>query len=205
MKFLSKKENPYLSDPDVQLMLEFKAGDQTALEALMRKYYPRILNFIYRFLGNRQVAEDLTQEVFLKVYKSAFKYTPRSQFQTWLYTIAKNTALNELRRKRGLFVSTDQTFNSDGNELTKEIADFETAPDKDLMHKEKAAMIRQAIDDLPEKQRMAVILRRFEDFSYAEIAATLKVSDKAVKSLLSRAKLNLKHKLASKIDSNQVR
>jgi RNA polymerase sigma-70 factor (ECF subfamily) len=202
MKFLSKKENPYLSDPDVQLMLQFKAGDQTALEALMRKYYPRILNFIYRFLGNRQVAEDLTQEVFLKVYKSAFKYTPRSQFQTWLYTIAKNTALNELRRKRGLFVSTDQTFNSDGNELTKEIADYETAPDKDLMHKEKAAMIRQAIDDLPEKQRMAVILRRFEDFSYAEIAATLKVSDKAVKSLLSRAKLNLKHNLASKIDWN---
>jgi RNA polymerase sigma-70 factor (ECF subfamily) len=202
MKFLSKKENPYLSDPDVQLMLQFKAGDQAALEALMRKYYPRILNFIYRFLGNRQVAEDLTQEVFLKVYKSAFKYTPRSQFQTWLYTIAKNTALNELRRKRGLFVSTDQTFNSDGNELTKEIADYETAPDKDLMHKEKAAMIRQAIDDLPEKQRMAVILRRFEDFSYAEIAATLKVSDKAVKSLLSRAKLNLKHNLASKIDWN---
>jgi RNA polymerase sigma-70 factor (ECF subfamily) len=202
MKFLSKKENPYLSDPDVQLMLQFKAGDQTALEALMRKYYPRILNFIYRFLGNRQVAEDLTQEVFLKVYKSAFKYTPRSQFQTWLYTIAKNTALNELRRKRGLFVSTDQTFNSDGNELTKEIADYETAPDKDLMHKEKAAIIRQAIDDLPEKQRMAVILRRFEDFSYAEIAATLKVSDKAVKSLLSRAKLNLKHNLASKIDWN---
>jgi RNA polymerase sigma-70 factor (ECF subfamily) len=202
MKFLSKRENPYLSDPDVQLMLQFKAGDQTALEALMRKYYPRILNFIYRFLGNRQVAEDLTQEVFLKVYISAFKYTPRSQFQTWLYTIAKNTALNELRRKRGLFVSTDQTFNSDGNELTKEIADYETAPDKDLMHKEKAAMIRQAIDDLPEKQRMAVILRRFEDFSYAEIAATLKVSDKAVKSLLSRAKLNLKHNLASKIDWN---
>ena len=79
----------------------------------MRKYYPRILNFVYRFLGNRQLAEDLTQDVFMKVYKSARWYRPRSQFQTWLYTIAKNTCLNELRRNQGRMVSLDEPVKSD--------------------------------------------------------------------------------------------
>lgn len=181
-------------------MLALKKGDRSAFEVLMRKYYVRILNFIYRFLGNRQIAEDLTQDVFMKVYKSAFRYRPRSQFQTWLYTIAKNACLNQLRRKRTMLVSLDQTFHAGDNELQKEIADPDANPDRELLQKERAAMIRAAVNALPDNQRMAVILRRYENFSYAQIAATLNVTDKAVKSLLSRAKVNLKNKLANAVD-----
>ena len=136
----------------------------------------------------------------MKVYKSAGRYRPRSQFQTWLYTIAKNGCLNELRRKRNLMVSLDETHESGENELRKEIADPSGDPGKVLFQKEKAALIRAAINDLPENQRIAVILKRYENFSYAQIAETLNVTDKAVKSLLSRAKVNLKNKLTGIID-----
>ena len=82
-------------------MLAVKQGDRNAFDDLMRKYYPRILNFAYRFTGSQQLAEDLTQDIFMKAYRSAARYRPRSKFRTWLYTIAKNTCLNELRRKKG--------------------------------------------------------------------------------------------------------
>lgn len=177
-------------------MLELKKGDRDAFEILMRKYYPRILNFVYRFLGNRQRAEDLTQDVFMKVYKNARRYRPRSKFQTWLYTIAKNSCLNELRRNRGQMVSLDEPIMFDERVLKKEISDPHADPAGELLQKEKKVLIQTAINGLPENQRIAVILRRYESFSYAEIAATLNVTDKAVKSLLSRAKVNLKNKLA---------
>lgn len=181
-------------------MLELKRGDNSAFEALMRKYYPRILNFIYRFVPNRQIAEDLSQDVFMKVYKSAWRYRPQSRFQTWLYTIAKNVCLNELRRKRNLMVSFDETNPSGENEPSGKIADPGSNPGTALLQKEKAALIRTAIADLPENQRIAVILKRYDKFSYAQIAATLNITDKAVKSLLSRAKENLKSKLADIVD-----
>ena len=94
MKFRKRKTASYLADPDVESMLALKKGDRDAFDILMRKYYPHILNFVYRFLGNRQLAEDLTQDIFMKVYKSARRYRPRSKFKTWLYTIAKITCLN---------------------------------------------------------------------------------------------------------------
>jgi RNA polymerase sigma-70 factor (ECF subfamily) len=200
MRFGKQKETSYLADPDVECMLEVKKGDRAAFEILMRKYYPRILNFVYRFLGNRQLSEDLTQEVFMKVYKSARRYRPRSKFQTWLYTIAKNSCLNQQRRNRGLMVSLDEPIRSDERVQTKEISDPHADPAGHFFQKEKIALIQAAISDLPENQRIAVILRRYENFSYAEIAATLNVTDKAVKSLLSRAKVNLRNKLAGIVD-----
>ena len=181
-------------------MLELKRGDRSAFEALMRKYYPRILNFIYRFVSNRQIAEDLSQDVFMKVYKSAWRYRPRSRFQTWLYTIAKNVCLNELRRKSSRMVSLDETHEFGESELRKEIADPGSDPGQDLLQKEKATLIQAAINDLSENQKIAVILKRYENFSYAQIAATLNITDKAVKSLLSRAKANLKNKLEKIVD-----
>lgn len=181
-------------------MLAVKKGDRNAFDDLMRKYYPRILNFAYRLINNRQLAEDLTQDVFMKVYNSARRYRPRSKFQTWLYTIAKNTCLNELRRNRGQVVSLDAPLDANVGELSKELPDPGADPATVFLQKEKENQVRAAIHDLSEKQKMAVILRRYENFSYAEIAATLDVTDKAVKSLLSRAKVNLKNKLAGSID-----
>ena len=183
-------------------MLAVKKGDRNAFDDLMRKYYPRILNFAYRFIGNRQLAEDLAQDVFMKVYRSAARYQPYSKFQTWLYTIAKNTCLNELRSHRSPVISLDEGPHADDSELRKELPNPVADPATDLLEKEREAQVRAAIDDLSEKQKMAVLLKRYEGFTYAEIAATLDVTEKAVKSLLSRAKVNLKNKLVNVIDSD---
>ena len=196
MSFL-KKESPneqFLSDPDVLLMLEFQKGNQAAFEALMRKYYRRVLNFIYRFCANEESAEDLTQEVFIKVYRQADKYTAQSKFQTWLFTIAKNLALNELRRPhyRQKKISIDEG-QDDQPELKMDLpAPKRSRPDYEILQQEKARAVQKAIAALPENQRIAVLLRRYEDFSYEEIAQALNCSVEAVKSILNRAKNNLK-------------
>ena len=200
MRFRKRKEASHLADPDVECMLALKKGDRDAFDILMRKYYPRILNFVYRFLGNQQLSEDLTQDVFMKVYKSARRYRPRSQFQTWLYTIAKNTCLNELRRNRRQMASIDEPVTADERVIKREIPDSRADPAGKFLQKEKKALIQAAINDLPENQRIAVLLRRYEGFSYAEIAATLNATEKAVKSLLSRARVNLNNKLSGIVD-----
>ena len=200
MRFRKKAQNAYIADPDVKRMLAVKKGNRNAFDDLMRKYYPRILNFVYRLIGNRQLAEDLTQDVFMKVFKSAARYRPRAKFQTWLYTIAKNTCLNELRRHREQMVSLDQPGDAHAAELKQALPDPGADPAAEFLQKEKETQVHAAINALSENQRMAVILKRYEDFSYAEIAATLGVTEKAVKSLLSRAKVNLKNKLADIID-----
>jgi RNA polymerase sigma-70 factor (ECF subfamily) len=203
MKIFPQKSKVYLTDPDVQAMLKVQKGSKVAFEELMHKYYPRILNFIYRFVGNKNTAEDLTQEVFLRAYNSARRYKPKSKFQTWLYTIAKNIALNELRRSNRTIYSLDAPSGEGDKQIYNEIEDTEiSSPDEQMLQKEKVASIRSAISNLPENQRIAVILRRYEGFSYAEIAATLNVSDKAVKSLLNRAKENLKNRLAKLVNAD---
>ncbi|VAX35597.1 RNA polymerase sigma factor RpoE [hydrothermal vent metagenome] len=194
--FFSSQSNLYLSDPDVQLMLAFKQGDKAAFEKLMVKYFPRLLNFIYRFIKNRELAEDLTQEVFIKVYHNASAYHPKAKFKTWLYTIARNISLNEIRKNRQKMVSLDETMSSSQGPMQRQVADESVQrPDEEILHKEMAAAVQAAINDLPENQRTAVLLRRYEQFSYEEIAQTMKTSTKAVKSLLSRAKEKLKDSL----------
>jgi len=189
--------NPYLSDPDVLLMLDFQKGNRASFENLMHKHYKRILNFIYRFTGIRETAEDLTQEVFIKVYNSGPTYRPKAKFQTWIFTIAKNISLNELRRFKNKPVSLDGTWETEDGEMAPQVEDTRApSPDQEIIQDEKAVIVKAAIDALPENQRMAVILRRYEDLSYEEIAKTMGCSVKAVKSLLNRAKENLRNKLA---------
>ncbi len=197
------KSSPYLSDPDVCLMLEFQKGNKASFEALMHKYFPRLINFIYRYVGDREAAEDLAQETFIRVYKSGSRYRPQSKFQTWIFTIARNLSLNELRRKKYKTVSLDDSFSSDDGELRRQVEDpRSTAPDEDILRREKASAVKAAIDDLPENQRVAVLLRRYEQFSYEEISQTMGVSVKAVKSLLSRAKEGLRVNLAGWLEEN---
>ena len=189
------------SDPDALLMVEFQQGKTVAFETLMRKYYGRVLNFIYRFVGNRAVAEELTQDVFLRVHQGRRTYQPQAKFQTWIYTIAKNVALNELRSRKGT-VSLDEVIVTKEGEVKRDLADQSAVnPQEELFRRERQALVAQAIASLPENQRMAVILRRYDDFSYEEIAATLGCSVAAVKSLLSRAKENLRDKLADLVEA----
>jgi RNA polymerase sigma-70 factor (ECF subfamily) len=190
------KDNPYLSDPDVRLMLEFQEGNKASFETLLHKYFPRLVNFIYRYLSSREAAEDIAQEVFIRVYKSGASYKPQSKLQTWIFTIARNLSLNELRRNKHRTVSLDATFSSDEGELQRQVQDPNSPnPSDDILRREKADAVKAAINDLPENQRVAVLLRRYEQFSYEEIAQMLNISSKAVKSLLSRAKESLKEKL----------
>lgn len=202
MSDLSEQDqNKYLSDPDVHFMLEFQKGDKASFETLMHKYYGRVLNFVYRFTGRKDVAEDLTQDVFMKVYLNAHTYKPQAKFQTWLFTIARNISLNEIRKASHKTLSLDNTFEDDeGSPLEHQVQDEQAVhPVKKMLEEERAALVLQAIQELPENQRTAVLLRRYEDLSYEEIAKTMRCSVEAVKSLLNRAKESLKVSLAKLI------
>lgn len=189
----------YQDDPDVKLMLAFQRGDSKAFEELMTRNYKRVLNFVYRYLNNRQLAEDITQDVFIKIYQNVKSYKPASKFQTWAFTIARNLSLNELRRHKT--VSMSSTIETDDGDIKHQFADTKAAsPAEALLDEEKSKIILRAIGELPESQRAAVLLRRYEDFSYEEIAQSLNISVQAVKSLLNRAKENLKEKLAALFD-----
>jgi RNA polymerase sigma-70 factor (ECF subfamily) len=177
-------------------MLEFQKGNKASFEALMRKHYRGIFNFIYRFLGNKASAEDLTQEVFIRVYRHGHTYRPDAKFQTWLYTIAKNLSLNELRRSKRKIFSLNAMMTTKDGEVPIQLEDPTVqGPDKIAEKKEQAHLVQQAILDLPDSQRMAVILRRYQGLPYEEIAKTMDCSVQAVKSLLNRAKENLKLRL----------
>jgi len=203
--FFNKKSKSYLEDPDVQLMLDFQSGDKRAFETLMTKYFPRLLNFIYKFVHDKELAEDLTQDVFIKVYKSANKYSPGAKFQTWIYTIAKNVALNELRRHKNKMVSIDENLDSKEGHYQRQIPDQNAVqPDADVLQQERKRIVKAAIEGLPESQRLAVILQRYEGLSYEDIAQSLETSVKAVKSLLNRAKENLKNKLSEHIKNDNL-
>ena len=202
MKLFLKRSTAYRADPDVQLMLAFKQGDDDAFERLMRKHYRSVLNFIARFIGSAEVAEDLTQEVFLRIYRNRPRYTPKARFRTWMFTIARNLSLNEIRRSArsaDVIAQDEPELRSDA--LFPHHDDNPSGPESDLLLRERREMVRRAIANLPENQRGAVLLRRFEDLSYAEIASVLGVSEKAVKSLLSRAKVNLKKHLSDFIEN----
>ena len=185
-------------EEDLKLIEAFIDGNKQAFESLMIKYYKRILNFIYRYVGSREIAEDLTQEVFIRVYNNVHKFKPEAKFSTWAFTIARNLSLNELRRLKRTAFSLDQAVDTQEGSVQSQWADEKAAdPGKTLSDDERKTQIRAAISELPENQRVAVLLRRYEDFSYEEIAEAMNTSVKAVKSLLNRAKENLKVKLSN--------
>lgn len=178
-------------------MLEFQNGSARSFEALMIKYYPRVLNFIARFGIDPHAAEDLTQEVFLKVYNYAAQYRPRAKFQTWLLTMVRNAALNAIRDQRKNAFSLDEDRETEEGTMGHQAAH----PDQinareELIGRERAKAVQDAIAALPENQRWAVLLKRYENMSYEEIAQTMNCSEKAVKSLLNRAKESLAANLA---------
>jgi RNA polymerase sigma-70 factor (ECF subfamily) len=193
---LFKPAEDYTSDPDVVLMLEFQKGDKRSFDALMQKYYPKVLNFIYRYGLPREAAEDLTQEIFLKIYQMGPSYQPKAKFQTLLYTMVRNRSLNVIRDSHKYAMSLDQEVETDDGSMVHETPDEQnpTALEQ-MLESEKGARIKEIIHELPENQRCAVILRRYECLSYEEIAKSMNCSVMAVKSLLNRAKETLKQRL----------
>lgn len=188
-------------DSDVSLMLEFQKGDISSFEKLVQKHKESIINIIYQFIGERDEAEDLAVEVFLRVYRAAKKYQAKAKFTTWLYKITTNLCLNEIRKKAKLQTISLSKPISAGEEkeeeLIEKIADAAPSPQQILEKKERNALIRKAIDSLPAKQRMATILQIYEDLSYKEISRILGCSVKSVERRLYWARTNLKERLSS--------
>jgi RNA polymerase sigma-70 factor (ECF subfamily) len=185
---------------DVQLMLDVKAGDEASFELLLHRYRTPLVNFLYRMVRNREQAEDLAQEVFLRVYRAREDYVPSAKFTTWLFRIATNLALNSVRdtRYHKLEVSIDAPISEaeDGDERTLDIPEKHPNIEQHLVEDARRKMIRHAIDKLPEKQRAAVLLHKYQELDYAEIAKILACSESALKSLLFRAYESLRVELA---------
>jgi RNA polymerase sigma-70 factor (ECF subfamily) len=185
-----------LRDPDVRLMLEVRDDNAAAFEELVLRYQARLVTLLEHLIGSRDLAEDLAQEVFLRVYRARKSYEPGARFSTWLFTIANNVASNALRsrsRRREVSLRTSDRGSSGSRPLERLIqASSGQMPARQLDKAEIRDVIRLAVAALNERQRLAVLLSKFEGMSYADIAQTMELSPQAIKSLLSRARVKLR-------------
>jgi RNA polymerase sigma-70 factor (ECF subfamily) len=184
-------------DADAETMLRFKHGDEAAFAELVRRHQGRIVSLAYRYLGSAADAEDLAQEVFLRLYRAKESYEPKALFSTWVHRITANACLNFIRgRKARRRVSGpmtgDATSGDDAAEFEDENAE---APGERMEKDELARVLRRIVDDLPERQRLAIVLNKYEGLCYEDVAAAMEMSIPAVKSLLTRARVNIKEKL----------
>ncbi|HMP79123.1 MAG TPA: sigma-70 family RNA polymerase sigma factor [Pirellulaceae bacterium] len=183
-----------LIDPDVRLMLQVRDGSAAAFEELVDKYHQRVVQFMEHAV-NRESAEDLAQEVFLRVYSARARYQPGAKFCTWFFTVANNVASNALRRlgtRKEVTMTKLAGVSSGETPETTAAAASGLMPTRQFDKKELSEVVRTAMQSLNERQRMAIWLSKFEEMSYQEIADTMELSVKAVKSLLSRARATLR-------------
>jgi RNA polymerase sigma-70 factor, ECF subfamily len=182
---------------DAEVMLRVKAGDQSAFDFLVQKYRRPLVSFMYRMARNTAAAEDLAQEVFLRVYRSRQSYEATAKFTTWLYRIATNLAVNHARDTRKerpeVTLSLDEPDEETGT--TMDLADATVTAEEALVRRERLAAIRAKVEALPERQRLAVIMHKYQQMDYKQIADVLKLSESATKSLLFRAYETLREQL----------
>jgi len=182
--------------PSEDLMARIAEGDDSAFETLVHRYQTSILNLIYRFIGDRTQAKDLAQEVFIRVWQSARTYQPKAKFTTWIYRITANLCLNELKSaRRKKWFSFNHSNEDAENTIEETLSDGAPSAEDLLLAKERSRQIANALQSLSENQRMALVLKRYDDLSYAEIAQIIGCSVSAVESLLVRAKRTLQKKI----------
>jgi len=188
--------SPDAAAQDLAWMERIKRGDTEALQELIETHQHRIFGAISKMLGGELDAEDLAQQVFIRVWKSAPRYRPTAKFTTWLFKIARNLVFNELRRRKRHATQPLETGTiEDGVPQVQAVDPAAKPPDTLLIDAELQDAIQAAIDQLPETQRMAIILRRYDEFSYEEIAEIMDLSVPAVKSVLFRARADLRERL----------
>ncbi len=190
-------------DPDAALMRRVKRGDRQAFTALVEKYQQPILNLTYRMIGDLAEAEDLAQSAFLQLHRSAHRYREDARFSTWLFTIARNLCLNELRRRsRHPAESLDLPHPTDESQPLRSVEDPRSvSPPDALLRRELEQKVQEALDALPPNQRLALLLCRQEDLSYEDIGRVLRCSLSATKSLIHRARETVKQRLKAYLQS----
>ncbi|MDB4802623.1 sigma-70 family RNA polymerase sigma factor [bacterium] len=188
--------SPYLRDPDVQLMLRVKDGDDSAFAQIVERFQNRLIGIFTNMFADNALAEDLSQEVFLRIYRARQGYEPTAKLSTWIFQIANNLASNS-RRSKGRKKEVQFKVSNSGSQPVQMgennvVEKSGLMPTRQLDNVELMERVQVALLDLNERQRMAVLLHRFEGMSYADIGAAMELSPQAVKSLLSRARENLR-------------
>jgi RNA polymerase sigma-70 factor (ECF subfamily) len=192
-------------DGDAELMLRFNRGETAAFRELVERYKQPVINVACRMLHDLSEAEDLAQNVFVQVFKSAHRYHPSAKFSTWLFTIVRNLCLNEIRRRSRHPADSLESRNEEGDEASaRQIEDVKTmGPSQMALQTELESRIQEALDDLPENQRMALLLCRQGELSYEEIAKILGCSLSATKSLIHRGRETLKERIKPYLRSGE--
>ena len=182
-------------DYDAELMLRVKDGDGASFGVLLDKHRSAVVHFLYRMVLNQAVAEELAQEVFLRVYRSRSTYEPTARFTTWLFRIATHLALNSLRdRKHEKF---EERLDDDSSRIpARQVSDTRPTVEQSMVYQARLEEVRRAVTTLPDKQRAAVLMHKYEEMEYSQIAGVLNCSESAVKSLLFRAYETLRARLA---------
>jgi RNA polymerase sigma factor (sigma-70 family) len=184
---------------DSAVIAEALAGDNRGFQKLMEKYHDAIFNFIYRMVRDREQVEDLTQEAFIKAFASLQSFNEEYAFSTWLYKIATNNSIDYIRKKKLQMFSIDKPIESKDSDFTFELPDDSYEADRELISDQRAVMLNEAIDQLPEKYRLVIRLRHVEERSYEEIAKMLKLPIGTVKAHIFRARELLYKQLRGKI------
>ena len=181
-------------DYDAELMLRVKDGDGASFGVLLDKHRSSVVHFLYRMVLNHAVAEELAQEVFLRVYRSRGTYEPTAKFTTWLFRIATHLALNSLRD--GKYQKLNDRLEDDSGGPVRQVSDNRPTVEQRMVYEVRLDEVRRAVGTLPEKQRAAVLMHKYEEMEYSQIARVLNCSESAVKSLLFRAYETLRARLA---------
>jgi RNA polymerase sigma-70 factor (ECF subfamily) len=182
-------------DYDAELMLRVKDGDGASFAVLLEKHRSSVIHFVYRMIQNQAVAEELAQEVFLRVYRSRSTYEPTAKFTTWLFRIATHLALNSLRDGKNRRY--EERLDDQTDDLpARQVADLRPSVEQSMVFEARLEEVRRAVASLPEKQRAAVLMHKYEELEYSQIAKLLNCSESAVKSLLFRAYETLRARLA---------
>lgn len=182
-----------MEEREARIMSEIAEGNLSAFKELVELYQRPIINFVVRFIGDKNKAEDIAQEVFLRVFKAAKDYRPKSKFKTWLFKIATNLCLNEIRDNKNSPQFIDLLELNEAGFLA--VAPDSYSPEKTFENKQLIDIIRKAITNLPEKQRIALLLQKYNGFSYEEMSQIMGCSVSSVESLIQRARQNMKRML----------
>ncbi|MEX0726147.1 MAG: sigma-70 family RNA polymerase sigma factor [Planctomycetaceae bacterium] len=199
MSSVESSLSQYLRDPDVQLMLRVRQGDDAAFTQLVANYQDRLISVLYHLVRDQEAAEDLAQEVFLRIYRNRERYKPKARFVTWIFRIANNLASNARRnkgRRKEVSLSQPKPGSETSGTYSRILADKSALmPVRLADRQEVRLLVQNALDALNDRQRLAVLLHKFENMSYADIGETMDLSTSAVKSLLSRAREVLRTEL----------